>query len=269
MTFGIIIQARVKAHRLPSKLLLPFYKGKTVLDLIIQRLLNFTKKYKIKIPIILATSTNKADTQLIRFAEKYKIHWFRGDEHNVLKRYVDCCDQYDIDHVIRVCADNPFFSTKYLRTLLSFVVTSLKDKRLKYDYISFTLDNKIPSIKEHIGLFAEYTTLSALRSTLYSTTNPLYLEHVTNYLYSHLHNYNIYLINFEYKPIASAVSAASTLKSIRLTLDTIEDFNLLKKLYSSYIDNSYDEEINIKDIIRLLEPDHYKAMKQQIELHSK
>jgi spore coat polysaccharide biosynthesis protein SpsF len=263
MTFGIIIQARVKAHRLPSKLLLPFYKGKTVLDLIIERLISFTQKCKIKIPIILATSTNKADTELIKFAQKYKIHWFRGDEQNVLKRYVDCCDQYDINNVIRICADNPFFSTKYLRTLLSFVATSLTDKKLKYDYISFTLDNKIPSIKEHIGLFAEYTTLSALRSTLYSTTNPLYLEHVTNYLYTHPHNYNIYLIYFEYNPITS------TLKYIRLTLDTIEDFTLLQELYSSYIDNNYDPEINIKNIIQLLKPDHYETMKQQIELHSK
>lgn len=262
MTFGIIIQARVKAHRLPSKLLLPFYDGKTVLDLIIERLLSFTSKCKIKIPIILATSTNKADTQLIKFAQKYKINWFRGDEHNVLKRYVDCCDQYDIDHVIRICADNPFLSIKYLQTLLSFVVTSLADKKLKYDYISFTLDDKLPSIKEHIGIFAEYTTLSALKSILYSTINPFYLEHVTNYLYTHPHNYKIYLIHFEYE-------TPTTLKSIRLTLDTIEDFTLLQDLYSSYINNSYDPEINLKDIMKLLEPEHYQAMKQQIELHSK
>lgn len=262
MTFGIIIQARVKAHRLPSKLLLPFYKNKTILDLIIERLLTFVSKYNVKIPIILATSTNKADAQLIKFAQKYKINWFRGDENNVLKRYVDCCDQFDIDHMIRICADNPFLSTKYLQTLLSFVLSFLEDRKLKYDYISFTLDGKIPSIKEHIGIFEEYTTLSALRSILYSTTDPVYLEHVTNYLYTHPYNYKIYLIHFESTTINS-------LKSIRLTLDTIEDFILLKKLYSSYVSNKYDSEINLKDIIKLLKPSHYKIMKQQIELHSK
>lgn len=261
MTIGIIIQARVKAQRLPSKLLIPFYNNKTVLDLIIERLLIFTSKYKINIPIILATSTNKADTHLIKFAQKYKIHWFRGDEHNVLKRYIDCCNQYDIDHVIRVCADNPFFSTKYLGILVSFIERSLINNGLKYDYISFTLDNKIPSIKEHIGLFAEYTTLSVLKSVLYSTTNSLYLEHVTNYIYTHPYNYNIYLINFEYK--------ISNLKLIRLTLDTIEDFNLLKELYLLYINHNYDLEINIKYIIKLLKPKYYQIMKQQIELHSK
>lgn len=261
MTFGIIVQARVKANRLPSKLLLPFYKDKTILDLILERLIAFTSKYKNEIPIILATSKNKADTQLIKYAQKYNIRWFRGDENNVLKRYVDCCNQYEINNIIRICADNPFISTKYLKTLISFAEYSLANKRLKYDYISFTLDNTIPSIKEHIGIFAEYTTLAALKSVLYSTKNVIYLEHVTNYIYTHPKNYKIHLINFDYIKL--------TLKSIRLTLDTIEDFNLLQELYQAYLDNNYDKEINIKDIIQLLKPEHYAIMKEQIQLHSK
>lgn len=269
MSFGIIIQARVKSHRLPSKLLLPFYNNKTVLDLIIERLLTFINKYKIKIPIILATSTNKADVELISVAQKYKINWFRGDEQNVLKRYIDCCDQYDIDHVIRICADNPFLSTKYLRKLISFIENSLTNDKLKYDYISFTLDNKISTIKEHIGIFAEYTTLSALRSILYSTTNLLYLEHVTNYLYTHPYNYKIYLIDFKYSSTTKLSLPHTNLKSIRLTLDTIEDFNLLQELYTLYIDNNFDLEIKIKDVIKLLKPKHYKAMQEQIIKHSK
>lgn len=264
MTFGIIIQARVKAHRLPSKLLLPFYKDLTVLDLIITRLLTFTSKLNNKIPIILATSTNPADTELIRFAEKYKINWFRGDENNVLKRYVDCCDQYDIDHIIRICADNPFFSTNYLQTLLSFIVTSLYNKNTQYDYVSFTLDNKLPSIKEHIGIFAEYTTLSSLKSVLYSTTKAHYLEHVTNYLYTHPHNYKVYLIYF-----SNFSDYQLDLKSIRLTLDTIEDFKLLQQLYQEYTSNNFNPKINIKYIIQLLKPTDYQIMKDQIELHSK
>jgi spore coat polysaccharide biosynthesis protein SpsF len=263
--FGIIVQARIKSNRLPSKILLPFYNKKTILDIIIERLQSFIKKYKIKIPIILATSENKADSILVEFAKKYKIDCFRGDENNVLKRYVDCCNKYNIDHIIRICADNPFLSMKYLKILLSFVEKSLSSNRSKYDYVSFTLDNITPSIKEHIGIFAEYTTLPVLKSVLYSTTNKFYLEHVTNYLYTYPENYNLHLINFDYKLSNTHID----LKSIRLTLDTIDDFVILQDIYKSYLKNNCDLDINIKDVIKLLESNHYKVMKQQIEKNNK
>lgn len=257
MGFGIIIQARVKATRLPSKLLLPFYQEKTVLDLILERCKKFIKDIK----IVVATSTNEADAPISECAKKHNVLCFRGDEHNVLLRFVQCAKKHNIDKIIRVCADNPFLSIQYLKTLFYFVKSCLRYK-MNYDYVSFTLDQKKPVIKEHIGLFSEYITFKALVSVLYSTNNPLYLEHVTNYVYTHPEKYNIHLIYFNFVNF--------DLKKIRLTLDTKEDFELLKIIYKKLVNTEYNEKILIKDLLPIIKENGYLAdMEKQINLHIK
>ena len=40
MQFAFFIQARLGSSRLPRKILLPFYQGETILDLLIKKLLH-------------------------------------------------------------------------------------------------------------------------------------------------------------------------------------------------------------------------------------
>ena len=50
MQFAFFIQARLGSSRLPRKILLPFYQGETILDLLIKKLLH------IHANVVLATS---------------------------------------------------------------------------------------------------------------------------------------------------------------------------------------------------------------------
>ena len=50
---GIIIQARTGSTRLPKKMILPFFKDKGILEVILIRI----KKANLNIPLILATTT--------------------------------------------------------------------------------------------------------------------------------------------------------------------------------------------------------------------
>jgi spore coat polysaccharide biosynthesis protein SpsF len=109
MKIAIIIQARTGSTRLANKMLKPFYQNQTILQIIIENL-----KRDIDLPIILATTNNPNDDCLEQVAEENGIFCFRGSEENVLQRFIDAAHQYQVDVIIRVCADNPFLNPAYI-----------------------------------------------------------------------------------------------------------------------------------------------------------
>ena len=102
---AMIIQARVSSTRLPEKILMPFYDKYCCLELLVERI-----KPAIDIPIIIATSSNKKDNAIESLSKKMNVLCYRGDEHNVLKRFIDCAKQFNLKNIIRVCSDNPFLN---------------------------------------------------------------------------------------------------------------------------------------------------------------
>lgn len=212
MDTKIIIQARSGSTRLPRKMLLPFFRGKTILQLIIERLIN-------RFPpsdIILAIPDSQQDDCLVENTASYKINLFRGSEHNVLKRFTDAARHYGCNGIIRVCADNPFLLPQYIHTLI-------EQKLPTDDYLSFAFPDSTPTILSHIGLFAEYTTLDALNKIERLTDQTVYFEHVTNFLYTHPQQFRV-----RFLPLPENLASRT---DIRLTIDTHEDFELLKEFY--------------------------------------
>jgi spore coat polysaccharide biosynthesis protein SpsF len=222
MKIGIIIQARTGSTRLPNKVLMPFFEEETILDIIISKL------KKLQLPIVLATSTNANDNILIEFAEKHGIYFFQGDENNVLKRFVDAANEFDLDTIIRVCADNPFLSVEYAEQLIANFKTN------PADYTSFFTSQQIPVIKTHYGVFVEIVRLSALQKVLNLTDEKLYLEHVTNYIYA---NPNLFSISKVPLPFPEC-------DNIRLTIDTPDDFKFVNALYCQYKNTTVSELIS-------------------------
>lgn len=211
---GIIIQARMGATRLPNKLLLPFYKSLTVLDILLEKL---SKQFPNSC-IVLATTTSEKDNCIVDIAKNYsQISVFRGSEQNVLERFIMAASSHNVDKIIRICADNPFLDMQYLDFLLTNAVNT------NYDYVGFQFPNGTPTIKSHIGLFAEYTTLSALKKVAELTQDKLYIEHVTNYIYANPDVFNCFFYNVP--------DFISNRTDVRLTLDTPADFELLKELF--------------------------------------
>lgn len=232
---AIIIQARAGSNRLPNKVLLPFYNDLSILDIIIQRL----KENKYKKDIILATSDNSKDNKIAKLAIKHDVLLFRGDENNVLDRFVKCAEEYKMEKIIRVCADNPFILIKYIDHLIDI---ANEDK--VFDYISYKNSENTPVIKTHVGLFAEFVNLVSLKKVLEQTRDVLYLEHVTNYIYS---NPDIFKVN-----LVSLPESIQARKDLRFTCDTIEDFNMLKKLYAAYIASFNTNKIDLESLLLLV-----------------
>lgn len=214
MSNGIIIQARTGSTRLHNKILLPFYKGKRIIDILIE---NIRNTYPDKVTV-LATTSHPQDDVLARVASEAGIHCFRGDEDDVLNRFISAADTYEIDKLVRVCSDNPFLRVDTFADLF--------DASNKADYVAYGFADGRPTIKSHLGFFSELTSTDALKRIAASTSEKLYHEHVTNYMYTHPGEFTVHLL-----PLPKYLEARNDL---RFTLDTPEDFRLLQELYATF-----------------------------------
>jgi len=250
---GIIIQARLGSTRLPNKIILPFYKELSIIEILINKL----KKNYYDIPFIVATSVNRADDKLTEMLQRKLIKVFRGSENNVLERFIDAARSNKFDHIIRVCADNPFFDIKGTVELLDKHFESLSD------YTGFKVSGDMPSIKSHLGLWGEVVTLKALEKVLNTTDKKIYLEHVTNFIYENKDSFAVNLIN--------APEILFGRKDIRLTVDTQEDFDMSKEIYSKLVASIKSQDARPEMIAKFLDknPKYLEVMKRQIVKNSK
>ncbi len=246
-----IIQARTGSTRLPNKIVKPFCNGKSILGIIINKLkqIPYTR-------IIIATSENPNCDIIESFAKDANIDCYRGSENNVLKRFIMAAEKFNTEKIIRICSDNPFLELQSLMNLVSFAQKYGKD----YDYSSFNIDGT-PSIKTHYGFWAEYVTINALKKISKLTNESAYLEHVTNYIYTHPQQFNIYWHD--------TPSALCTHRNIRLTIDTEADFLTAQSIYSET--EGKGQFYTIDEMIKYLDnhPSYYEQMNSQIRQNTK
>ena len=104
----VFIPVRLNSTRLPKKHL-QIIDGKPALLHLIQRL----KKCSSIRKIIVCTTTSSTDDELIEFLEKEKILYFRGNEKDILTRFLDAANEFNTDIIIDVEGDkiytDPFF----------------------------------------------------------------------------------------------------------------------------------------------------------------
>lgn len=244
---GILVQARTGSSRLPNKMLRVFHEGKCLLELVLNRLVEAGFKDK----LLVVTSLHANDDVLANLVREMGLRCFRGSEENVLSRFIAGAESIGIKKVIRVCADNPFLSTKSLQALC-------ENPSKEDDYVSFYLANNKPAILNHIGVFAEYVRLDALKKVAHLTTDALYLEHVTNYVYTHPESFRVRL---EPAPVGFQRT------DLRLTCDTLEDFQILQQIYSethAFIDD-------LESVFAHIDANEawIETMKTQISAHGK
>ena len=246
------VQARVGSSRLPNKILLPFHNGRNILELLIEKLRQVKNT-----GIIIATTTNPDCDPIEAIAQKNGVDCFRGSEDDVLQRFIDAAEKYNVNQLIRVCSDNPFLDLHGLRELVQFV--SASDQPI--DYASFII-NETPSILTHYGFWTEYTTLDALlKAKENAAANHYYHEHLTSFLYTHPEMFHIHWLD-----VPKAILQHT---NIRLTIDTEADFNTTQTIYKDICTNNPYPTLD--ELLFYLDQhqDMYKLMKVQIERNSK
>lgn len=114
--FGIFIQCRLSSRRLPAKALLPL-GGHPILVVIIKRAM------ALDLPVFVLTSSLPSDDVIEYLALKAgAVDVIRGDIHDVRSRFLECAIKHNIDFIIRLTADNPFFDTSLLLSATSLLL---------------------------------------------------------------------------------------------------------------------------------------------------
>ena len=202
----VVIQARIGSNRLPGKTLMPL-NGKSLLKRVIDnvRSLNFVDQ------IVVATTTLEEDNLIDFFCQEKKINVFRGDNHNLLKRFVDATILFDEnDNIIRITADNPILDIEISSKLYNLHVKNNND---------YTCINGL----SHIVF--EVIKISALRQCFNSRLITDYdKEHVTPFFRNEFNNFKTQILPSNYSGLNPDFDQF-------LTVDTYPDFVRIQNLF--------------------------------------
>ena len=198
-----IIQARLSSTRLPKKIL---YKidDKNILQHLFSQL-SYSTQIENK---IIATTNEKIDNKIEEIAESLNIPCFRGNSLNVLDRYYNCAKLFNLDTIVRISGDAPLIDPAIVDRTIEYY------KKNDFDYVSNFFKRTFP-----IGTEIEIFSFKTLETCWKNAQKPYEKEHVTPFIYEHPELFNIgYIENSE------------NLSHLHWTVDTIEDFNLVKSI---------------------------------------
>lgn len=220
-----IIQARMGSSRFPGKVMMPILK-RPLLSYVIERLQRCT----LCDDIVVATTKNPKDQTIIDFCRKEHVYFFVGDEKDVLDRYLEAAKNVGAEVIVRVTADCPLIDPK----VVDQCIQTLLDHGPSCDYVSNVIERTYPR-----GLDVEVFLMSCLEQVKRYAKSPEELEHVTTYILHHLDRFNIF-----------SLTQPNNTSNYRLTVDTQEDFDLIKKIIELLY--PIKENFTTEDVIKLL-----------------
>ena len=224
-TAGIISQVRMGSTRLPGKVLLPA-AGRPLLDYHVARLAQSG------LPLYLATTTEPADDALAAYAEARGLPYHRGSETDVLARYYETAVKFGLDVVVRVTSDCPLVDGPLIGAA---VARYLADA----DPLEFRSNSIIRSFPR--GLDFEIFSMQMLAEAYERAASLYEREHVTPYLKTgpaaaHFRN-------------VDEVWPGGDFGRFRITLDTPEDYEVLRRL----IEEHHANQLALPELLALLE----------------
>jgi len=237
MNINCIIQARMSSTRLPGKIM-KFIEDKVVLQHVVDRC-----KMSRYIDKVIVATTNKKDDDII---EKYcidnNILYYRGDENNVLERYYLTATTFNSDIIIRVTSDCPLIDYNIIDNMIEY----FKENNLKFLQPKYSNGNNQKSRGGFPdGFNPQIFTYNALKESYEKSKTDFEKEHVGPYMVENFleKEYNILLIK-NYSKI--------DLYNLHLSLDTIEDYNLIKNIYNKlYIKNKNFSLYDVLDFLNI------------------
>ena len=239
MEIGFLITARLKSTRLPRKVILEL-NNKPLICHMIDRL----KLSDILDRIIMCTSTNPQDKPLVDIAAKENIDCFLGSEEDVILRLYEASRKFKLDYALNITADCPLVSWEYIEEIVNKYVETNADfircEKLSQGFHLWGLKidamRRVCEIKKsgETEVWGRYFTDTGLFDVIDIDISPEYIR-----------------------------------PDYRLTLDYPEDFEVLKKVFEHFGENTY--KTSISDIISYLDenPQIVEINKHCRELHRK
>ena len=197
-----IVQARMSSKRLPGKALFKI-KGKTVLERVIH---NLTLSKKVK-KIIVATSSNRSDKEIIKLCKKNSILFTAGPLDNVALRFIRTLEKFPCKSFLRITGDSPLINHKIIDKMISL------SKNKKFDIFTNTFPRSFPK-----GFSVEIVNTFTFKK-YYKEFNRFEREHITSFFYRKFESF-----------IIKNYKSRKNLSKINFSLDTKRDFVNISKI---------------------------------------
>jgi len=209
ITTYAFVQARLGSARLKNKVLKKI-KNKSLIELLLKRL----EKSKLIDKIIVLIPKNKSENKLDKLIKKKGFEVFRGSGENVLDRFYKASKKYKSDYIIRITADCPLIDVTIVDNLIKII------KKKKIDYVSNINPPSYPD-----GLDAEVFNIKTLEYAWKKAKTKYDKEHVTPFIVRSKSKKKFNL------------KCNEDLSGVRLTVDYIEDFQLIEQIFDYFSPN--------------------------------
>jgi spore coat polysaccharide biosynthesis protein SpsF (cytidylyltransferase family) len=222
---GVIVACRMKSSRLKEKALLPIGDLPSV-EFCLRNALKFKGIQK----VILATSTEAQDQILKQHTFDSTVGFYQGHPEDVMQRYIDVCEAYDLDVVVRVTADMPFVDNEVCEFLLNEHFSSGAD---------YTVGNDAA-----VGVNLEIFNVSILKRIKSHFPSAELSEYMTWYFQNNPEHVKIHKVDLP----------EIFVRPYRLTLDYEEDLILFNEIHEDVLPLA-GIEYTLRDVITYL--DHH------------
>jgi N,N'-diacetyllegionaminate synthase len=219
---GVLVACRMKSSRLKAKALLPI-AGTPSIDICLENCLTIREAST----VVLTTSTEKEDNILGNHTLNGRVKFWQGDPDDVMRRYIDTCEAYGIDVVIRVTGDCPVISKEIASFLLSHHFAS------GADYTA--------AKQSAVGTACEIYNVEVLKRIVSYVGKAEYSEYMTWYLQNNKDIFKVELVDL---PV-------DLVRDYRLTLDYQEDLDLFNAVFGELERSGLEP--NTDNIFRVLD----------------
>jgi len=202
-----VVQARLGSTRLPGKVLLPL-AGEPILARVLRR----TARAGLVDEVVVATTTLPSDDPIVDLAGSEGLPVVRGSEADLLDRYLLAARAHQAERVVRITSDCPLIDP----VLIDDVAAAIA--REAGDYASNTLEPR----SYPRGLDVEMVTRDALEVAGEEDRDPASREHATPFIRRHPDRFRLV-----------RVAGAEDHSGHRWTVDTAEDYDLVRQLYDA------------------------------------
>ncbi|WP_413677066.1 cytidylyltransferase domain-containing protein [Prochlorococcus sp. MIT 0602] len=213
-----IIQARYSSKRLPGKSIFELIKGKTALEVCIDRV----SRSKSLDKVVVSTGSTLSNQKIINIANSLDIETFTNEEEdNVLLRFDDISRKLqEFQWIVRVTGDNPLVG---------------------HDVINYAIDYVM---KNKIVFGSCYYDLNWPNGTIVSVISSEYLRKANSLLDNNKNDKEHVIFALEKLCGRESIPCPNywQAKGLRYCLDTSDDLTKLKKLIEMY---NYNDLVNL------------------------
>ncbi len=204
MNYDVFIPVRLDSKRFPKKSIQTILNKPMIINLV-ERLHQCKNIRK----IIVCTTTNSSDDLLVDLLKDNQIEYFRGDEKDILSRFLNAAKSFNTDFIINVDGDDIYTTTDSINILIE----QYENSRSNYLYFK-NLPLGLTPVGFDVKSLAMICDLKKTNDT------------ETGYRNFFIKNPNIQSL------IIDGSKFVKFPKNLRLTLDYQDDYNLALKVFS-------------------------------------